>query len=129
VNSRVEADIVISCDSIVVMYELNSNANDAANDAGNARGEIFEKPKDAEDAKRMMRAFSGNTHSVISAVTLIVNRSNSKDVIRFYESTEIDFDVLDEATIDSYVQTSTPYDKAGGYGLQVPSGELRLRVL
>jgi septum formation protein len=76
--------------------------------------EVLGKPVDAPDAKRMIRALSGNTHEVITGVTLL---SSSKEKT-FADSTKVTFEKLTEEEIEYYIDKFKPYDKAGAYGIQ-----------
>ena len=77
-------------------------------------GEILGKPRDAEDAKRMLRLYSGREHMVVSGVCLLSGERQGVS----HEVTYVAFDELDEETIERYVQTVQPYDKAGAYAIQ-----------
>ena len=79
-----------------------------------ADGEILGKPRDEEDAKRMLRKLSGRRHEVISGVCLI----GPQKTACAHEVTEVEFDELDEETLDRYVKEAEPYDKAGAYAIQ-----------
>ena len=72
------------------------------------------KPLDFEDAKRILKEISGNTHEVITGVSLF---SLSKE-ITFSDSTKVTFETLSEEEICYYVDKFKPYDKAGAYGIQ-----------
>ena len=77
-------------------------------------GEILGKPVDEEDAKRMLRLYSGRDHEVVSGICLI-----GKDVQGVsHEVTTVTFDEMDEETICNYVRAAKPYDKAGAYAIQ-----------
>ncbi len=76
--------------------------------------EVLGKPADASDAKRMIRLLSGNTHEVITGVTIL---SSSKEKT-FADSTKVTFEKLTELEIDYYIDNFKPYDKAGAYGIQ-----------
>ncbi len=78
------------------------------------RGEILGKPKDAEDAGRMLRRLSGETHSVFTGVCLI---GRGKFLLDAAE-TKVSFPPLSEAFIEEYVKSGSPLDKAGAYGIQ-----------
>lgn len=93
-----EEMLILSSDTVVV----------------SADGEIMGKPKDREDAKRMILAFSGKPHFVISGIALI---SKDKTVITS-ESTTVYFDTVDECDIERYLDTDEAYDKAGAYAIQ-----------
>nr|WP_205169311.1 Maf family protein [Bacillus pakistanensis] len=75
---------------------------------------ILEKPKDKEEAKKMLSQLSGITHSVFTGVAVIFE--GQQEV--FYEKTDVTFWELTEQEILNYIETGEPYDKAGGYGIQ-----------
>jgi septum formation protein len=77
-------------------------------------GEVFGKPTDAVDAKRMLNALSGATHQVYTAVAL----SNRNERSSFAERTDVTFRTLGKREIDEYILTGEPLDKAGAYGIQ-----------
>ncbi|MBQ7335542.1 MAG: septum formation protein Maf [Clostridia bacterium] len=77
-------------------------------------GEILGKPRDEEDACRMLRLYSGRRHEVVSGICLIGTDRQGVS----HEVTEVEFDALDEETIRHYVRLSQPYDKAGAYAIQ-----------
>ncbi len=79
-------------------------------------GEILEKPTDEEDAKRMLNALSGNTHSVYTGVC-IYHKKDGKAVCR-YQKTDVKFKILSPQRIEAYIKTKEPMDKAGAYGIQ-----------
>lgn len=78
------------------------------------QGEILGKPKDAEEAKRMLRALAGQTHSVFTGVCLIAN--GIETVI--CEESKVKLASLSEGDIERYVSGGSPLDKAGAYGIQ-----------
>ena len=74
------------------------------------------KPRDFDDACRMLRALSGRTHRVVSGVMI---RDGGTGVIRtFAETTDVTFRELTDSEIEDYVREAKPYDKAGAYGIQ-----------
>ena len=84
-------------------------------------GVIFGKPKDAADAKRMLRALSGRTHEVRTGVTIFWRKPAGdarEGCIHFTSSTGVTFYELDDTEIDAYVESGEPMDKAGAYGIQ-----------
>lgn len=76
--------------------------------------EILGKPKDAAEAKVMLKKLSGRTHTVITAVG-IKTKSESRV---FAVSTEVKFATLTNEVIAHYVDNYQPLDKAGAYGIQ-----------
>lgn len=75
---------------------------------------VLGKPADSDDAIRMLREISGNTHEVITGVSII---SGEKE-ISFSETTKVTFEKLTDEEIFHYVSYYRPFDKAGAYGIQ-----------
>ncbi len=90
-------DIVIGSDTVVAI-----------------NGEILGKPKDKEDAFRMLSLISGTRHSVFTGAAVIKNGK----IHSFTEETKVKFFPLDEFEIERYIATGEPFDKAGAYGIQ-----------
>ena len=87
-------------------------------------GEILGKPKDPEDARRMLRMLSGKKHQVCTGVCIL-----SRELERSFSSvTHVEFYPLSEAEIDAYIATGEPSDKAGAYGIQ-GAGALLVKAL
>lgn len=79
-------------------------------------GAALGKPRDAEDAHRMLAALSGRTHEVFTGVTIIdaaSGRSETRAV-----RTGVRFRALSDDEIDAYIATGEPMDKAGAYAIQ-----------
>jgi septum formation protein len=77
-------------------------------------GKIFGKPKNAEHAAEMLRAFSGCEHQVLSAVSIVLG----DQVESTLSTSTVRFTTLDEERIRRYLLTKEYNDKAGGYGIQ-----------
>ncbi|WP_313901044.1 Maf family protein [Occallatibacter riparius] len=77
-------------------------------------GHILEKPRDAEDAARMLRMLSGRTHRVITGVAVVDAKGSEVAA----EVTAVRFVTLSDDEIAEYVATGEPMDKAGAYGIQ-----------
>ncbi len=90
--------VILSSDTVVV----------------SADGEIMGKPRDREDARRMILAFSGKPHFVISGICLITEDKT----VTASESTTVHFDTVDEEQLERYLDTDEAYDKAGAYAIQ-----------
>ncbi len=78
--------------------------------------EIMGKPKDAKDAKRMLRKLSGTTHSIVTGFTLL-DTVTKKKVTKSVE-TKVWFKKLSSQEISAYIKTKEPFDKAGAYAIQ-----------
>ena len=91
-------------------------------------GKILGKPKDKEDAIRMIRMLQGHIHQVYTGVTLVFcgktsgrktdTVDNMSHISTFAEKTDVHVCPMTEAQICSYVETGEPMDKAGAYGIQ-----------
>ena len=77
-------------------------------------GEILGKPKDREDAARMLQLLSGKTHHVVTGVTVRSEEKTESFAVR----SNVTFAQLDEDEIDYYIEHCKPFDKAGAYGIQ-----------
>jgi septum formation protein len=76
--------------------------------------EVLGKPRDREDAARMLRLLSGRQHSVITGVCLL---GDGFEDVRS-ETTTVHFSTLTGPEITSYVESDEPMDKAGAYAIQ-----------
>ena len=100
--------LILTADTVVI-----APTEDEQNDK-EGRGIILGKPKDAEDAKRMLRMLSVKTHHVVTGVCL----TTVKEQHQFSVTTEVTFKSLSEEEIEYYVSKYKPFDKAGAYGIQ-----------
>ena len=92
-----EDAIVITADTIVALDDM-----------------LLNKPADAEDAGRMLKALSGRKHQVITGVCILSLRKSES----FFVKTEVSFKNLRQEEINYYIETFRPFDKAGAYGIQ-----------
>ncbi|MBR4947266.1 MAG: septum formation protein Maf [Clostridiales bacterium] len=95
-----ENTIVIGADTSVVLDNI-----------------IFGKPADREEAVDMLSLLSGKTHVVATGVAIF----SGNEMKRFTEETYVEFNPLDDyqrELISAYCDGGSPYDKAGGYGIQ-----------
>lgn len=76
--------------------------------------EILGKPKDRDDAVRMMKLLSGKVHKVVTGVTVHTKEKTKT----FSVISKVAFEVLDNQEISYYIDNFKPYDKAGAYGVQ-----------
>lgn len=77
-------------------------------------GRVLGKPADVDDARRMIGALSGRSHTVASAVALVVDEGWRERVV----VSTVHMREITEAEIAAYCATTEPFDKAGGYGVQ-----------
>lgn len=107
-SSEVSPLLILTADTVVIAPTANEQ-NDLE-----GRGVILGKPKDAEDAKRMLRMLSGKTHHVVTGVCLTTSTAQRQ----FSVTTEVTFKSLSDEEISYYIEHYKPFDKAGAYGIQ-----------
>ncbi len=96
--------LIISADTIVVY-----------------NGKIYGKPVDQADAKKILSELSGNTHSVFTAVCIILKDGNQFKKHQFVEESKVSFNKITDHLMNLYLSTKDSLDKAGAYGIQGPS--------
>lgn len=74
------------------------------------------KPADASEAREMLGMLSGRTHTVYTGIALI-DRPSDRFIVDV-EATKVTFRKLAMQEIEEYVAGGSPFDKAGGYGIQ-----------
>ena len=79
-----------------------------------AGGEFLGKPRDREDARRMLRLLSGSTHTVVTGVAVAIGGRIECDA----SVSEVVFSRMTDEDIEAYLDTDEPYDKAGAYAVQ-----------
>ena len=98
-KKKISSGIIITADTIVVFNK-----------------KILGKPKNKKDAYRILNLLSGNTHFVYTGFS-IFNYKNLK-TFSGYEKTSVKFRHIADDEIKAYVETGSPMDKAGAYGIQ-----------
>ena len=78
-------------------------------------GQILGKPRDRDDARRMLEALSGRVHDVLTAVVLRAGSGAERSEV---VTTRVHVAILEEADVASYLATGEWEGKAGGYGIQ-----------
>jgi septum formation protein len=91
-----EEDIIIAADTVVVLDNT-----------------IIGKPKDRDDAIRILSALSGRTHQVITGV--VIKQGDTENV--FAKTTDVHFKTLSAEQIVYYIDHYNPFDKAGAYAI------------
>ncbi len=86
-------------------------------------GEILGKPKDREDARRMISGLQNTAHHVLSGIAFCYYDAQGKRKSAFsHASTTVHFGPMSEADIELYLDSGEPYDKAGAYAIQGLAG-------
>lgn len=89
--------VVLGCDTVVALDDR-----------------ILGKPKTKQEAFNMLMALSGKKHFVYSGVCI----TDGKNTVQFVGSAAVEFYELSKETVNSYIETKEPMDKAGSYGIQ-----------
>lgn len=101
-------DMVIGSDTVVII-----------------KNEILGKPKDKEDAFKMLKLLQGKKHIVATGVTILY-----KDKVKQFTSVaKVYFDKMTNKEIEDYIETGEPMDKAGAYAIQGIGGQFVNRVI
>ncbi len=79
-------------------------------------GEVYGKPRDISDARRMLENLSGETHSVYTGYCVI--RCSDGTAVARFEKTDVTFRAIEKSEINEYIKSREPMDKAGAYGIQ-----------
>ena len=96
-NELTDKDILITSDTIVWF-----------------KNKALGKPENSKEARKMLRALSGNSHEVISSVAV----TTKKESHLIHDTTLVTFKQLSDREIDYYISNFKPFDKAGSYGIQ-----------
>ena len=94
--------------------EIESGVVIAADTVVSVDGKILGKPRDDDDAFKMLKALSGREHEVYTGVCVICGGKTDC----FYEKTNVFFREMTDDTIRAYIETGEPRDKAGAYAIQ-----------
>ncbi len=96
-----KGDIVLAADTVVCLGD-----------------QILGKPKSEKQAYEMLMSLSDNTHTVYTGVCIL----KGKKSFVFYDKARVTFHPLTKKQVDAYIKTGSPFDKAGGYGIQDDMG-------
>ncbi|MEJ2618449.1 MAG: Maf family protein, partial [Ignavibacteriaceae bacterium] len=109
-REKVNDGVIITADTIVVI-----------------NNEILGKPKDKNDAEKILKKLSGRTHTVYTGYSVFNCRNNK--IITDYEKTSVTFRKLLQDEIKNYIASGTPMDKAGAYGIQDDFGAVFIKKI
>ena len=93
--------MVIGCDSVVLI-----------------NNQIYGKPKDYDDAFKMIKSYCGTCNYVISGLCVMVSKDDIVTTYKVSETSKVNVCQMSDEEIDAYIKTGEPFDKAGAYGLQ-----------
>jgi nucleoside triphosphate pyrophosphatase len=105
---EIQTGIIVAADTIVVLH-----------------GKILGKPASKEEAKRILKLLSGKKHKVYTGLVIL----NGGESFESYEVTDVSFRKLLDEEINFYVNSGSPMDKAGAYGIQDDFGSTFIRKI
>ena len=97
-----EGDVVVIGSDTIVVY------ND----------KIYGKPKDYNDAYRMLKEFSSDKHEVISSLCMLIRKGNREYIEMTYDKCDVYVDYLTNQEIDDWIKNNDVYTRAGAYAIQ-----------
>ena len=115
--TRLAVEKAMSCAS-------NGRVSLGADTAVVCEGHILGKPSDIDAARRVLEQLSGNVHTVFTGIGLAVGNQITSRL----SLTRVTFGRLLPETIETYLQTDEPWDKAGAYGIQSYAGAFVERI-
>jgi septum formation protein len=86
-------------------------------------GVIYGKPKDYNDAVRMLKTLSDNQHEVLSSLCLLIRKNGIEYEELTYDKAIVYVDKLSMSDIDSWINSNDVYSKAGAYAIQEGFGK------
>lgn len=101
VASKIQEGIVLGADTLVLF-----------------NGKIIGKPKDKEDALRILKMLNGKMHLVFSGIALLRKDNKKFSLLTDSQVSKVYFRKLQEEEIKEYIEIQKPLDQAGGYGAQ-----------
>ena len=107
IAARRPADFIVAADTVVW-----------------SDGKFYGKPADLEDARRMLSLLVGRSHEVVTGVVA----GRLADSVEFAERSLVTFHDLSPSSIDGYLSSINPLDKAGGYAAQEDGGRLIAKI-
>jgi len=99
VATRTDTGLILGADTIV-----------------ECEGRLLGKPRDPDEARRLLRQLSGRAHLVVTGLAVVEAGGRRTEI--GHEVTEVRMRSLADAEIEAYVRTGEPLDKAGGYAIQ-----------
>lgn len=109
-SKKIKNGIIITADTIVVL-----------------NNKIIGKPSDKKDAFKILKKLSGKTHLVYTGF-VVANTETNKQIID-YEKTKVTFRKISDEEIREYIESGSPMDKAGAYGIQDDFGAVFIKKI
>ena len=114
-----EHALIVSADTIVYARDITTG-----------EWTIMGKPKDNDDAWRMLKSITADRHKVMTGVSIISHFAQGDNPISvdsvkrvFYDSTDVYVNPMTDDEIRTYIDSGEPFGKAGGYAIQMEFGK------
>lgn len=104
VKNELSNHLIVSADTIVVFKD-----------------KIYGKPQNRDEAQIFLSELAGNTHSVFTAVSIILCHNKKISETSFVDESRVSFNAISMELMQNYLDTGDSLDKAGAYGIQGPS--------
>ncbi len=88
--------------------------------------EVFNKPKDLDEARQMLHRLSGRMHFVVTAISIVCKREDLNCL--FTDTTKVYFSDINDVFIEDYLSKIQPLDKAGAYAIQHPLSKTFIKI-
>lgn len=112
IKNQTDGDrVIISCDTIVEKDNM-----------------LYGKPKNYNEAFKMLKLLNNTSHNVISCLTVIYVKDNQEKLYQTSGIGKVYIDNMSDFEIDHYIRTNEPYDKAGGYAIQEKFGKYITKI-
>lgn len=85
-------------------------------------GILYEKPKDALDAKKMIKKLQGKSHTVITSLCVLIEENGKYEEYIDYDTAKVYLKKMTDEEIDKWIKTGNAFDKAGAYAIQSEFG-------
>lgn len=79
---------------------------------------VYEKPKDEQDAKRMLQELQGGKHEVITSLCVLIENNGKYEEFIDYDKADVYIKNMIDDEIDKWIKIGNPLDKAGAYAIQ-----------
>ena len=112
VFNRTDKDVLVIGSDTIVSYN----------------GKIYGKPKDYNEAKEMLKSFSGHKHEVISSLCVLVRKDNKIYEELLYDKCDVYVGKMNDKEIDDWIKNNDVYSKAGAYAIQEGFGKYISKV-
>ena len=81
-------------------------------------GKIYGKPKNHEDAVKMLSELKNDKHEVMTGICIMIEKDGNIEEILDVDTTLVYINDISDEELEAWIATNEAYDKAGGYAIQ-----------